>query len=167
MSEPKKYKYIPKKLYERAEIRNLDKKKLVEYLLSAFADEVLAWYQYYISLYAVKGNVSSEIEEVFKKIAEDELNDHAKQLADRLQHFDVDPPDFRDLWNLSKCKQTELPEDPHDIDGFLIAAILAEECALKYYREIFQYVFGKDPKNESEHKIIFRNLLPEAICKKT
>ncbi|MEM4465350.1 MAG: ferritin-like domain-containing protein, partial [Ignisphaera sp.] len=123
MAEPKKYRYLPEKFPVREEVRGIDSATLVNMLLSAFADEILAWYQYYVSAYAVKGNISTELEDVFRKIAEDELNDHAKKLADRLQDFDVDPPDFRDLWQLSKCRQTELPEDPHDVDGFLIAGI--------------------------------------------
>lgn len=176
MSEPKKYKHLPDKYPRREEIRGIDANTLVNMLLSAFADEILAWYQYYISAYAVKGNVSKELEDVFNEIAEDELNDHAKKLADRLQDFDVDPPDFRDLWQLSKCKQTELPEDPHDVDGFILAGVLAERCALNHYREIFQYVFGKDPiteeiiediiKDEAEHETIFRNLLSKEGLKK-
>ncbi|MCR8453801.1 MAG: ferritin [Crenarchaeota archaeon] len=176
MSEPKKYKHLPEKFPTREEVKGIDVDKLVNMLLSAFADEILAWYQYYVSGYAVKGHTSTEIEDVFKKIADDELNDHAKLLADRLQNFDVDPPDFRDLWHLSKCRQTELPEDPHDIDGFIIASILAERCALAHYREIFNYVFGKDPiteeiiedimKDEAEHETIFRSLLSKEGLKR-
>ncbi|MEM1586793.1 MAG: ferritin-like domain-containing protein [Candidatus Bathyarchaeia archaeon] len=176
VSEPRKYKYLPGKYPRREEVKGVDVDTLVKMLLSAFADEVLAWYQYYVSAYAVRGNLSSELEGVFNKIAEDELNDHAKKLADRLQDFDVDPPDFRDLWQLSGCKQTELPEDPHDIDGFILAGVLAERCALNHYREIFQYVVGKDPvtediiediiKDEAEHETIFRNLLSKEGLKK-
>lgn len=176
MVEPRKYQNVPEKYPRRPEVVGVDVDVLVKHLLSAFADEILAWYQYYVSAYAVRGNVSTEIEDVFKEIGDDELNDHAKKLADRLQDFDVDPPDFRDLWQLSKCRQTELPADPHDIDGFLIASILAEKCALEHYREIFNYVFGKDPvteeiiediiKDEAEHETVFRNLLSKNGLKK-
>ncbi|MEM0501889.1 MAG: ferritin-like domain-containing protein, partial [Ignisphaera sp.] len=85
MAEPKKYRYLPEKFPVREEVRGIDSATLVNMLLSAFADEILAWYQYYVSAYAVKGNISTELEDVFRKIAEDELNDHAKKLADRLQ----------------------------------------------------------------------------------
>lgn len=169
MGEPRKYRYMPEKFPRRAEVTGIESSVLVNMLLSAFADEVLAWYQYYLSAYAIRGNLSTELEGVFKEVAEDELNDHAKKLADRLQDFDVDPPDFRDLWQLSKCRQTELPEDPHDVDGFIIAGILAERCALEHYRELFQYTHGRDPateeivediiRDEAEHETIFRNLL--------
>lgn len=176
MSEPRRYRYLPEKFPVREEIRGIDVPTLVDMLVSAFADEILAWYQYYQTAYAVRGNVSKELEDVFKEVAEDELNDHAKMLADRLQDFDVDPPDFRDLWNLSKCRQTELPEDPHDVDGFLIAGILAEKCALRHYREIYLYVLGKDPateeiiedivRDEAEHETVFRNLLSKEGLKR-
>jgi len=167
---------VSEKYPERKELTGIDSDTLVKYLLSAFADEILAWYQYYISAYAVKGNISTEMEEIFRKIAEDELNDHAKKLADRLQDFDVDPPDFKDIWQLSRCKQTQLPENPHDIDGFLIAAILAERCAIDHYKEIYKYVFGKDLvteeiiediiRDEVEHEATFRNLLSKEGLKR-
>ncbi len=176
LGEPSKYKYLPEKYPKRDELTGVDPDTLVKYLLSAFADEVLAWYQYYVSAYAVKGNISTKIEEIFRKIAEDELNDHAKKLADRLQDFDVDPPDFREIWQLSRCRQTQLPEDSHDIDGFLIAAVLAEKCAINHYKEIYKYVFGKDPiteeiiediiRDESEHETVFKNLLSKEGLKR-
>lgn len=78
-------------------------------LLSAFADEILAYYMYFIATYALKEYVSKGLESVFVDISKDELEDLAKKLMDRLQGFDGDPQGFRDLWNLSKYKYPELP----------------------------------------------------------
>ena len=169
MSEPRKYKYMPEELPERPEIRDIDPKKIVDYLLSALADELLAFYHYRIAASALKGNLSEEIAEVFKKTAEDELEDHFEKLVNRLQDFDVDLPDFRDIWSLSRCRYPDLPEDPYDIDAWLKTGLEAEKCALEAYREIYDYVKDKDPvteemieeiiSDEAEHFTLFRDLL--------
>uniref|UniRef100_A0A7C5TJ14 DNA protection during starvation protein n=2 Tax=Ignisphaera aggregans TaxID=334771 RepID=A0A7C5TJ14_9CREN len=176
MSEPRKYKYIPEKYPERPEIKDLDKDKIVKMLLSAFADEILAYYSYLMMAYAIRGHISKELEETILEIGKDELEDHAKKLADRLQDFDVDPPDFRDLWQLSRCRYPDLPDDPHDIDSWLLAGVKAEICALQHYREIYEYVSPKDPvteevveeimEDEAKHETIFRMLLSKEGLKK-
>lgn len=164
-------KYLPDKMAPRFELREIDAEKLVQLLLSAFADEMLAHYMYLMASQAVRGSPSRvlELERVFLEIAKDELEDHAMRLLKRLQHFDVDPPDFRDLWELSRCKYPELPQDRFDIDAWLVAAVKAERCAIEHYREIYDYVKGRDPvtedlvknilKDEVEHETIFRSLL--------
>ena len=176
MGEIKKYKYLPEEYPSRPEIKKLDKDKIVKMLLSAFADEILAYYMYFIAAYALKGHVSKKLESVFIDVGKDELEDHAKKLMDRLQDFDVDPPDFRDLWDLSKCKYPELPDDPYDVDAWLAAAVKAEICAIEHYREIYEYVSPNDPvteeviediiKDEAEHETIFRTLLSKKGAKK-
>ncbi len=169
MSEPPKYKYMPDNIPSRPEVRGLEPKKIVELLLGALADEFLAYHQYILTAYALKGPLSEELSEVFKTIAEDELKDHFYKLANRLQDFDVDIPDFRDLWSLSHCKQARLPSDPYDVDGWLRAGLEAEECAIKYYRSIYDTVKDKDPVTEEiieeiladevEHYTLFKNLI--------
>ncbi|MEM0453091.1 MAG: ferritin-like domain-containing protein [Sulfolobales archaeon] len=175
-SEPKKYSNLPEKYPERPEVKELDSDKLVKMLLSAFADEILAYYMYLIAGYALRGHVSKDLEGVFNEIGKDELEDHAKKLADRLQDFDVDPPDFREIWELSKCKYPQLPDDAFDIDSWLLASVKAEKCALSHYREIYDYVAGKDPvteeiiedimEDEAEHETTFRMLLSKEGIKK-
>ena len=95
---------------------------------------------------------------------------------DRLQSFDGDPLGFRDLWNLSKYKYPELPNDPYDVDTWLTAAVKAEACAIEHYREIYEYVSSNDPvieeiienivKDEAEHETIFRTLLSKGRARK-
>ena len=175
LAEPRKYKYLPERYPERRELKNIDVDRVVKYLLSAFADEVIAYYMYLMAAYAVRGNVAKELEDVFVEIGRDELEDHAKKLADRLQDFDVDLPDFRDLWSLSRCKYPDLPEDPYDVDEWLQAAVEAEKCAIKHYREIYDYVVNKDIvteeivedilEDEVKHETIFRTLISKARAK--
>ena len=170
--EPPKYKYMPEEFWITPDLKDVDPEKVVKYLLAALSDEILAFHQYMLTAYAVKGPYSEEISEIFKRIAEDELNDHFKRLAERLQDYNVDIPDFRDFWSLSRCKQPRLPDDPYDIDAWLKAAIEAEECAIRFYREIYDYVRDRDVRTEEliehilsdeiEHYTLFKNLLTRA-----
>ncbi len=150
--------------------QNLNKDKIVRKLLSLLADEWIAGYYYTYTAYTVKGPLSEEIAEIFLKEAEEEIGKHARLIADRLQDFDVDPPkDFTKLWELSGCKYPELPDDPYDIDGFIIAAVKAEICAIKGYKELFDMTHGVDPvteelaedllRDESRHRTELVNLL--------
>ncbi len=90
-----------------------------------------------------------DVKKFSAKPAEEELNKHARMIADRLQDFDIDPPrSFEDLYKLSGCKYPELPENPYDIDGFLIAAVKAELCAIKGYKELYEMVKDRDVVTE-------------------
>ena len=150
--------------------RELDLEKLIEKLLSLYADEWIAAYYYTLTAYTVKGINSKEISEFFLKEAEEELNKHARMLADRLQDFDVDPPrSFQDLYRISGCKYPQLPEDPYDVDGFLIAAVKAELCAIRGYKELYEMVKDRDivteelaeeiHSDETKHRTELVNLL--------
>ncbi len=149
---------------------NLDRDKLVKKLLSLFADEWVAAYYYMYTAMAVKGPNSEEIAELFMREAKEEINKHANMIAQRLQELDVEPPkNFKELYDISGCKYPELPEDPYDIDGFIIAAIKAEICAIKGYKDLYDFVHGPDPvteelaeeliKDETRHRTELYNLL--------
>ncbi len=147
-----------------------DTGRVVEKLLSLFADEWIAGYYYTLTAYTIKGPNSDTVSELFLKEAQEEIGKHARMIADRLQDFDVDPPrDFKSLYEISGCKYPRLPEDPYDIDGFIIAAVKAEICAIKGYRELYDLAHGPDPvteelaedliRDESRHRTELVNLL--------
>ncbi|MEM1685961.1 MAG: ferritin-like domain-containing protein [Acidilobaceae archaeon] len=139
-------------------VEPLDQKKIIDMLISAYADEWIAAYYYTLTAYAIRGHVSEEISEHFLKEAEEEIEKHARMIADRLQDFNIDPPrDFRKLWEISGCKYPEIPEDPHDIDAWIIVAIKAEECAIKSYRDLYAYTHGRDPVTEELAEDIIRD----------
>lgn len=69
-------------------IKNLEElginiQDLIKMLNSAYADELFAWYQYLAPIGCVKGLFRPEIEEEFKKHAEEELK-HAEMLKTRI-----------------------------------------------------------------------------------
>ena len=144
--------------------------EVVRRLLSAYADEWVAAYYYTLTAYAVKGPLSEVVAEHFLEEAREELERHAKAIADRLQDFDVDPPrEFARLWEVSGCKYPELPNDPYDVDAWIAAAIRAEECAIGVYRELYRLTHGADPvtaklaeeilADEVRHRTALKNLL--------
>jgi len=150
--------------------REIDKGKLVEMLKKAYADEWIAGYYYKFIGYYVKGPFSEDIEELFTETAEEELREHTKMLADRLQQLGEDPPsDFKSLWELSPCKFPEIPQDPYNVQALLKAGVVAEECAIRAYRELYDYVHGVDPvteeiarhllSDETEHRTKFENMM--------
>ena len=128
---------------------NADRQALVERLMSAYADEWIAGYYYMLTAQLVQGPLSSVVSEEFRREAVEELTKHARAIAERLASLGAEPPrSFEGLWRLSSCKYPEVPSDPFDIDGFIIAAIKAESCAIKAYRELYDLAHGRDPVTE-------------------
>ena len=124
-------------------------KEIIEALLAAYADEWLAGYYYSLTAALVQGPGSTIIAEEFQREAEEEITKHAKMIAERLQQLGTEPPrDFRSLYELSGCKYPPLPSDPYDIDGFLIAAVKAEICAINAYKRLYHLAHGRDPVTE-------------------
>ncbi len=153
-------------------VSEVDKNEIVKRLLAAFADEWIAAYYYTYTAYAIKGPLSEVIAEHFLEEAKEELEKHAKKIADRLQDFDVDPPrDFAKLWEISGCKYPTLPQDPYDIEAWIRTAIKAEECAIEAYRDLYKLTHGTDPVTEElaeeiladevRHKTKLKNLVKQ------
>ncbi len=122
---------------------------IVEKLLGAYADEWVAGYYYMLTAELVQGPLSGVVAEQFRREAEEEITKHAAAIASRLAELGVEPPrEFSRLWEISPCKYPPLPEDPYDVDGFIIAAVKAEACAVKAYRELYDLTHGVDPVTE-------------------
>lgn len=126
------------------------KDEAIKRLLAALSNELITSYYYFVTAYSLRGPLSEELREMFLEEAKEELEVHAKKIADRLWTLGAVPPsDFKSLWELSTCKYPELPGDPYDLDGWLIAAIRAEECAIKQYEELIQLTMHEDPVTEN------------------
>lgn len=63
---------------------------LIYELNSLLAEEFQAWYQYFITAQYLFGNERTNIKEFFEEAADDELNDHAKKIINRLNELGVD-----------------------------------------------------------------------------
>ncbi|MEB3774591.1 MAG: ferritin [Desulfurococcales archaeon] len=151
--------------------------KLSKKLLEAFADEWIAGYYYMLTAYSIQGPTSEAIAKHFLEEAQEEINKHAKMIADRLEELGVElPREFEKLYQISGCKYPEIPSNPFDIDGWLIAAIKAEICAINAYKELYHLAHGVDPateelaedllRDEVRHRTDLMNLLSEEGLKR-
>ncbi|MCE4603886.1 MAG: ferritin [Aeropyrum sp.] len=135
-----------------------DIEAIKEKLLSAYADEWIAGYYYMLTAEIIQGPNSGVIAEEFRKEAVEEITKHASEIAKRLNELGVDPPrDFTKLWSISSCKYPPIPDDPFDIDGFIIAAVKAEICAINAYKELFDLTHGVDPATEELAEDLLRD----------
>jgi len=146
------------RLYEHEVIGDADLELIKRKLLEAFADEWVAGYYYMLTAYTIQGPNSGEIAEHFMEESREEIGKHAKMISDRLEELGVDlPRDFSRLYEISGCKYPSLPEDPFDIDGWLIAAVKAEICAINAYKELYHITHGKDPATEELAEDLLRD----------
>ena len=136
----------------------VDVEEVKRRLLSAYADEWIAGYYYMFTAEVIQGPNSGFIAEEFRKEAEEEITKHARMIAERLNELGVEPPrDFTKLWELSGCKYPPIPQDPHDVEGFIIAAVKAEICAIKAYKELYDLTHGVDPVTEELAEDLLRD----------
>jgi bacterioferritin len=125
------------------EIVGIDVNKLLELLNKAFADEWLAYYQYWIGAKVVKGPMRGQVASELEEHAGEEL-EHAGMLTERIIQLGGTPilkPE--DWYKLSNCGY-ETPEDPH-VKAVLKQNIKGEQCAIDVYNKLLKTVKDKDP----------------------
>ena len=123
-------------------ISNLNEKELMEQLQIAFAEEWLAYYQYWLGAQVAVGPLRDSIEEEFMEHAGQELK-HAKWLSDRIIQLGGTPIlDPKDWESTAQCRYAA-PEKPY-VMNLLEQNLVAERCAIARYQEICDMTFGKD-----------------------
>ena len=123
-------------------ISKVDHKELLDILNVAFAEEWLAYYQYWIAARIMSGPMSLSIGEEFKKHAHEE-KEHAELLATRIIELGgtplIDPNDWS---KVAKCKY-DAPTDEYVLT-IVKQVLAAERCAVTRYQQICDRCFGKD-----------------------
>lgn len=123
-------------------IIDLDVDKLIIKLNKAYADEWLAYYQYWIGAKIVKGRMRNFVESELLEHAKDELR-HAEMLADRIVQLGGTPLlCFQSIIKQSECGFL-VPKSPNTI-VLLDQNIKSEQCAIMVYKGLLDYVRGKD-----------------------
>lgn len=123
-------------------IVNLDHKNLLELLNVAFAEEWLAYYQYWIGAKIICGFMGPNVQEEFEKHAKEEL-EHAEKIATRIIQLGGVPLLAPAEWEkYAKCKY-ETPVDD-DVISLLKQNLESERCAISRYQQICDMCFGKD-----------------------
>jgi bacterioferritin len=124
------------------EIIGVDVEKLIELLNKAYADEWLAYYQYWIGAKLAKGPMRTAVVGELAQHANDELR-HAGMLVMRIIQLRGIPllkPE--DWYQETNCGYSP-PTDP-DVKILLEQNIKGEQCAIEVYKKIAEFVKDKD-----------------------
>lgn len=124
------------------EIVDLDLNSLFELLNKAYADEWLAYYQYWVGAKIAKGPLRGPVASELEEHAEDELK-HAGMLVERMIQLGGTPilkPE--DWYKMTNCGY-EAPEDPN-VKTLLKQNIKGEQCAINVYKNLLDTVKDKD-----------------------
>ncbi len=132
-----------KELVTRA---GLDLDALLKDLNSAYCDEWLAYYQYWIGAKIVEGKMAGVIGGELAEHAGEEL-EHAEKLAKRIVQLGGTPAIAPDAWLKESTCGYLAPKDP-DGKVLLEQNIQGERCAIEVYQKLLEMVAGKDPITE-------------------
>lgn len=138
-------------------ISKTNHQELLDILNIAFAEEWLAYYQYWIGAYVAKGPMRPEITAEFNEHAEEELK-HSKWLAERILQLGGTPLIDPDEWKKRALCKYEAPIDEYTVK-LLEQNLTAEKCAIARYQKICEMTEGKD--YQTFH--IARKILKEEI----
>jgi len=125
------------------EIVGMDVGKLRDTLNKAFADEWLAYYQYWIGSKVIKGPMKEAVIAELVQHAADELR-HSEMLTTRIIQLGGTPVIKPEDWyKFTNCGY-EAPEDPF-VRIILDQNIKGEQCAISVYNRLMEETKDKDP----------------------
>lgn len=125
------------------EIVGVDAKKLVDLLNKAYADEWLAYYQYWVGAKVAVGKMRGVVASELEEHAKEELG-HAEELTERIITLGGSPIlSPQDLLKQTNCGY-DIPSDP-DVKKLLEQNIKGEQCAIAMYSKLLEFVKDKDP----------------------
>lgn len=151
------------------EIVNMDVNRVLELLNKAFADEWLAYYQYWVGAKVIAGPMKNAVITELLEHAADELR-HAEMLTTRIIQLGgtplLSPMDWISWGNCNYAA----PEDPF-VEKILEQSISGEQCAISVYNSLIQEVGLDDPvtynlavqilQDEVEHEEDLQSLLED------
>ncbi|MDD3297063.1 MAG: ferritin-like domain-containing protein [Candidatus Omnitrophica bacterium] len=125
------------------EIVGMDVKRVLELLNKAFADEWLAYYQYWLGSKVVAGPMKDAVIAELLQHSADELR-HAGLVTTRIIQLGGAPVIAPQEWiKYSNCGY-DAPNDPF-VKKILEQNIKGEQCAITVYNSLIQEVGTKDP----------------------
>jgi bacterioferritin len=148
------------------ETAKLNSDELITELNKAYADEWLAYYQYWIAARTFADGRSSTLARELERIADEEL-EHAEELAERILLLGGKPlADPRAWFEETNCGYSEPPEDR---EGIIRMVIEAEQCAIRVYEQLVKKTLHDAPvtsqfvlhilEEELEHEDTFEKML--------
>ncbi|HIP02881.1 MAG TPA: ferritin [Campylobacterales bacterium] len=135
-------------------IKGVEISEVITLLNKAYADEWLAYYQYFIQAKIIKGIMKDAAIVELTEHANDELR-HANMVADRILQLGGTPLlNPKDWFTQTNCGYEE-PKD-FDVVSLLEDSIKGEQCAISTYSNIADIVKDKD--------IITYNIVSEILA---
>ncbi|WP_456392819.1 ferritin-like domain-containing protein [Nitratifractor sp.] len=128
--------------YGNSIIKGIEVDEVIRLLNKAYADEWLAYYQYYIEEKVVKGIMKDAAITELQEHAADELR-HADMLAQRILQLGGTPLLNPKEWFLQSNCGYEEPRN-FDVVAILEDAIKGEQCAISTYSELVDLTRDKD-----------------------
>lgn len=128
--------------YGNSIIKGLDIKDIITALNRAYADEWLAYYQYFIEAKVVKGIMKDAAIAELTQHAADELR-HATMVSDRILQLGGTPLlSPKDWFTNTSCGYVEPKE--FDVVQILQDSIKGEQCAISVYSQLVDMTRDKD-----------------------
>lgn len=125
------------------EIVGMDVEELLTLLRKAYADEWLAYYQYWVGAKVAKGPMKEAVIAEMEQHATEELN-HALLLTERIIQLGGMPVTSPQEWSkLTNCGY-DAPDDPF-VKTLLDQNIKAEQCAITVYKKLLDRTRESDP----------------------
>jgi bacterioferritin len=152
----------------------IDVKELIKKLNKAYADEWLAYIQYWTGAQVIEGKMRPDIQKEFMEHAGEELA-HAQKLADRIIQLGASPIlDPKDFFKQTNCGY--ITPSNFDSKELLKQNIAGERCAIAVYNDILEFVRkGKDAitfhiirgilEDEVEHEQDLEDLQTDVLTK--
>ncbi len=133
--------------------------EVVKDLNTAYSDEWLAHYQYWLAAKWIKGIDADTLRPVLEEQSMDELG-HAKKLAERIIQLGgelVMHPS--QLLEKGGCGYKEPPRDPTDLKQVIQDVLSAEACAIEFYSKMVEKYRTSDVVTHE----IFEDLLKDEV----
>ncbi|MDD3344763.1 MAG: ferritin-like domain-containing protein [Sulfurospirillaceae bacterium] len=123
-------------------IKGIEVSEIITTLNRAYADEWLAYYQYFIEAKVIKGLMKDAAIVELTQHAADELR-HATMVADRILQLGGTPLLHPNEWLKQSHCGYDAPKD-FDVVAILQDAIKGEQCAIATYSSIVEMTRNKD-----------------------
>jgi bacterioferritin len=137
-------------------IIEIDVNEVIKDLNSAYADEWLSHFQYFLYAQLVEGIDAETLKKELEQQSMDEMN-HAKILANRIIQLGGTPT--TKLTETSTCGFSPPPEDRRDLERIIELVLEGERCAIEKYNNLARKYHMKDLVTHE----IFEDLLVDEV----
>lgn len=138
------------------EIVEIDVKEIINDLDSAYADEWLAHFQYFLYAQLIRGIDADTLKSKLEEQSKDEMN-HAKMVANRIIQLGGTPT--TKLTETSTCGFSAPPDDPTNLKRVIELVLEGERCAIEKYNRLAKKYHMKDLVTHE----IFEDLLVDEV----